>query len=102
MNELSVRAVSKSFGGNKVLDGISVDLIPKKVNLLIGSNGCGKTTLIDAISGTVQVDNGNIVFADRDVTQNTVNHRFNLGMIRTFQTPRLFSSLSVLENLMIC
>ncbi len=102
MNELSIRSVSKSFGGNKALDDISIDLIPKKINLLIGSNGCGKTTLINAISGNTQIDNGNIVFADKDITQNAINHRFNLGMIRTFQTPRLFSSLSVLENLMIC
>ncbi len=101
MSLLSVNSVTKSFGGNRAVDDVTLDIIPNRINLLIGSNGCGKTTLVNAISGNTKVDSGSIIYRGDDITQKSIHYRFSVGITRTYQTPRLFSNLSVLENLMM-
>lgn len=101
MSVLSVSNLEKSFDGNKVLNGVSLELISNKVNLLMGSNGSGKTTLINVISGLISGDKGQIIFKDRDISKKRPDEIFQNGIIRTFQTPKLFSNLSVFENLLM-
>ena len=101
MSVLEISDIKKRFGGNAALDGVSFDLVPRKINLLMGSNGSGKTTLINVISGLLGADGGRILFQGTDITNKSPDHVFSRGIIRTFQTPRLFPNLSVLENLML-
>src|SRR5260370_25080686 len=98
---LSVQQVSKSFGNLRALDGISIDVAERKVSILIGPNGSGKTNLINVISGLYSPDSGRILFEDRDVTGLPPYKLYDMGMARTFQIPALFWKLTVLENLLI-
>jgi ABC-type branched-subunit amino acid transport system ATPase component len=102
MNEhLEARAVTKRFGGLIAVDGVSVELRPGEVHGLIGPNGSGKTTLLNLISGYYKIDEGGIYLADIDVTRQSVQDRARSGLARTFQTPKLVLSLSVLDNAML-
>ena len=67
----------------------------------MGSNGSGKTSTINAISGLLAIDAGSILFDGTEISNKRLDQIFNLGIIRTFQTPRLFSNLSVMENLLM-
>ena len=96
-----MHSLKKYFGGITALDGVSLDLKPHKVNLLIGSNGSGKTTLIDSVSGMFPVDDGKVLLHGSNITNENVTQIFHKGLIRTFQIPRVFNNLSVLENLLI-
>ena len=101
MSILTASNVQKRFSGNIVLKDVSLQIVPNKINLLIGSNGSGKSTLINVISGLLQADGGKISFMNHDITNKSTDEIFNKGIVRTFQTPRLFHGLSVLENLMM-
>lgn len=83
------------------MNGATMDLIPHKINLLIGANGSGKSTLINAISGVLRTDAGEIILDGADISQESPEQVFHRGIIRTFQQPRLFQNLSVMENLMM-
>jgi ABC-type branched-subunit amino acid transport system ATPase component len=102
LNEiLEARSVSKRFGGLIGVDGVSLDLRPGEVHGLIGPNGSGKTTLLNLISGYYPIDEGGIYLAGGDVTRRSVQDRARAGLARTFQTPKLVLSLSVLDNAML-
>ena len=98
---LAVNNLEKHFGGNRALDGASLKIIPNKINLLMGANGSGKTTLINCVSGLISDYDGSVVFSNSDISGMSLHDVFKHGIIRTFQTPRLFSNLSVLENLLL-
>jgi len=98
---ISIQNAKKWFGGNHAIDDVSLDLLPNKINLLIGPNGSGKTTLVNMISGLIPVDGGRILFDGRDIVGLPPDTIFRLGIMRTFQNPRLFRNLSVLENLLL-
>jgi len=98
---LQVLNVSKSFGGMKVLDRVSLRVEGGSLTLLIGPNGSGKTTLLNIISGVLKPDSGRVFFKGLDITHLRPHERFRLGITRSFQTPRLFTSLSVTENLLV-
>ncbi|QOJ78068.1 ABC transporter ATP-binding protein [Infirmifilum lucidum] len=93
--------VSKRFGGVVALDGVNVHVSPKMLTLVIGPNGSGKSTLINVIGGILRPDGGRVVLNGRDITKLPPHARFRLGLARTFQTPQLFTSLSVLENVLV-
>lgn len=101
MSLLEVQNIVKTYDGVRALDGATLEVIPNRVNLLIGANGSGKTTLVNIISGMVKADGGRIMYRGADVTGLSAHEAFAAGIVRTFQNPRLFESLSVLENLMI-
>jgi ABC-type branched-subunit amino acid transport system ATPase component len=102
LNEiLEARSVSKRFGGLIAVDGVSLELRPGEVHGLIGPNGSGKTTLLNLISGYYPIDEGGIYLAGGDVTRRSVQDRARAGLARTFQTPKLVLSLSVLDNAML-
>ncbi len=98
---LSVTNLTKRFGGFVALDGVDISLGDKERLGLIGPNGSGKTTLINCISGALFNEQGKVNFAGSDVTGTTASRRAKLGIIRTFQIPRPFRSMTIIENLLI-
>ena len=98
---LSVTNLTKRFGGFVALDGVNVSLGDKERLGLIGPNGSGKTTLINCISGALFNEQGKVNFGGSDVTGTTASRRAKLGIIRTFQIPRPFRSMTIIENLLI-
>ena len=98
---LAVTNLTKRFGGFVALDGVDVSLGGKERLGLIGPNGSGKTTLINCISGALFNEQGKVNFEGSDITGTSASNRARLGIIRTFQIPRPFRSMSIIENLEI-
>ncbi|PLJ76982.1 ABC transporter ATP-binding protein [Infirmifilum sp. SLHALR2] len=98
---LFTRNISKRFGGVTALSNVSIRVGSKTLSLIIGPNGSGKSTLINVIGGLLQPDDGRVYFNGKDITRLSPHERFRLGLARTFQTPQLFTSLSVLENVLV-
>jgi branched-chain amino acid transport system ATP-binding protein len=98
---LQVAGLAKRFGGFTALEGIALDVAPGERLGLIGPNGSGKTTLINCISGALYNDAGRVVFEGRDITRLPPFQRARLGIARSFQIPRPFRSMSVLDNLRV-
>ena len=98
---LEIKQVSKSFGGFTALDGVSIAIASGERFGLIGPNGSGKTTLINCVSGSLRNDSGSIVFDGEDVSRLPAYQRTRRGIARSFQIPRPFTSMSVLENLVV-
>ena len=98
---LRIEGVSKSFGGFAALSAVSMQVAQGERFGLIGPNGSGKTTLINCISGVLASDGGRILFDGEEVTRLPAYQRTRRGIARSFQIPRPFSSMSVLENLVV-
>ncbi len=98
---LEVDNVTKRFGGFQALSSVSLRVMRGERFGLIGPNGSGKTTLINCISGTLRTDQGTIVFEGHDITAVPAHRRARLGIARSFQIPRPFASMTVLDNLAI-
>jgi branched-chain amino acid transport system ATP-binding protein len=98
---LQVSGVSKHFGGFTALSEVSLDIAAGERFGLIGPNGSGKTTLINCISGLLSNEAGRIVFNGKQITGLPPYQRTRLGIARTFQVPRPFHTMSVLENLLV-
>jgi branched-chain amino acid transport system ATP-binding protein len=98
---LKVGGITKTFGGFTALDNITVDIRKGERFGLIGPNGSGKTTLINCISGALRPQAGSVVFCGEDVTALPPHLRARRGIARSFQIPRPFKSMTVLENLMV-
>ena len=98
---LAVRGLARSFGGLRAVDGVDLDLAPASVTGLLGPNGSGKTTLFNLIDGTVRASSGQLTFAGRRIERSGRQARAHAGLARTYQLPRLFPSLTVLENVVL-
>jgi branched-chain amino acid transport system ATP-binding protein len=98
---LKVSGVSKHFGGFTALSDVSLEIAAGERFGLIGPNGSGKTTLINCISGLLRNDAGQIIFNGRQITRLPPYQRTRLGIARSFQVPRPFHTMSVLENLLV-
>lgn len=98
---LLVEGVSKSYGGVKTAQSVSFRLQRGHVHALIGPNGAGKSTMINMITGIVTPDAGVIKFMDQNIIGKNAHFICYLGMGRTFQNLRLFSDLSVLDNVIL-
>jgi len=96
---LELRSVSKRFGGVVALDSVSL-MIDRELVGIVGPNGSGKTTLFNVITGHVRHDRGNLVFMGRDIGRASIGERVRAGILRTFQSPKVFWSLSVEDNIM--
>jgi ABC-type branched-subunit amino acid transport system ATPase component len=98
---LEVREVARSFGGVRAVDGASLDVRAGSITALIGPNGAGKSTLFNVVSGFLRPERGSIRFEGRSI-EHAPSHRIaRRGLVRTFQTPRALTRLSVLENLLV-
>jgi branched-chain amino acid transport system ATP-binding protein len=95
---LSLSTVSKSFGGLRAVNRVSLHIGAGEIVGLIGPNGAGKTTLFNLISGAYLPDEGRVTFADADVTRYSPDRRCKLGIARTFQLVRIFPDLTALQN----
>jgi branched-chain amino acid transport system ATP-binding protein len=98
---LRIGALTKRFGGFTALDNVSVDIHPGERFGLIGPNGSGKTTLINCISGAFRTEPGTVLFRGEDITRLPAHIRTRRGIARSFQIPRPFKSMTVVENLMV-
>jgi ABC-type branched-subunit amino acid transport system ATPase component len=96
---LRLEGLTVRFGGVEALGPVDLSLAPGASLGLMGPNGCGKTTLFNAISGVVRPDGGRVLFGDRDITALPVHGIARLGVVRTFQTVRLFPLLTVRDNI---
>jgi neutral amino acid transport system ATP-binding protein len=98
---LRVAGVSKAFGGVQALSECSLEVERGSVAGLIGPNGSGKTTLFNMITGYGRVDSGEVFLGDRKITNLPPDRVFALGIGRTFQLTRVFSRLTVMENMIV-
>jgi branched-chain amino acid transport system ATP-binding protein len=98
---LKIKGVSKNFGGFAALSDVSIEVAQGERFGLIGPNGSGKTTLINCVSGALRNESGSIVFDGAEITGLPAYQRTRRGIARSFQVPRPFRSMSVLENLMV-
>jgi branched-chain amino acid transport system ATP-binding protein len=98
---LSIRKLSKSFGGVHAVSDCSFDVTAGSITGLIGPNGAGKTTLFNLVAGALTPTRGAIHFNGDDVTGHKAHELFRRGIVRTFQIPHEFARMSVLENLMM-
>jgi len=85
----------------RAVDGVSFAMAPGTITGLIGPNGAGKTTLFGMVAGGVRPDAGEIFFEGRNITGHTPDRIFRAGLARTFQIPRPFPRMTVLENVML-
>lgn len=100
MSLLSVKRLTKSFGGLTAVNNVSFDVEPGAIMGLIGPNGAGKTTVFNLITGIYRPDQGEIVFDGKSIVGKPTHRIVSAGIARTFQTIRLFQNLSVLENVL--
>jgi branched-chain amino acid transport system ATP-binding protein len=98
---LTIEGLGRSFGGVRAVDDLSVSVQEGQLFGVIGPNGAGKTTLFNLITGLIQADRGRVLFTGSDVTRTRPEQIATLGVARTYQTIRLFDSMSVRENVMV-
>ena len=99
MSLLEAQGISKAFGGIRALDMCSISVEKGSITGLIGPNGSGKTTLFNVMTGYERIDNGQVRFQDKVITNARPDTVFRLGVGRTFQLTRIFPRLTVLENM---
>lgn len=98
---LSLKNVSKSFGGVKAVDRCTFEVKDNTITSLIGPNGAGKTTVFNIISGLTKPDSGSVELINKDVTSLPAYKIAQSGISRTFQTTKVFRSMSIRDNLLI-
>ena len=98
---LRTEGVSKAFGGVQALSDCSIEVEQGSIAGLIGPNGSGKTTLFNMITGYGRVDSGDVYLNDTKITGLAPDKVFALGIGRTFQLTRVFSRLTVMENMIV-
>ncbi len=98
---LEVQSLSKRFGGVAAVQGVSFGLPHGCIAGLIGPNGAGKTTMFNCLSGALQPSGGRVLLAGQDVTGRRADAMFQAGLARTFQIPRPFPEMTVLDNVLL-
>jgi branched-chain amino acid transport system ATP-binding protein len=98
---LSLRGLTRRFGGLIAVDGIDLDLAPGQLVSIIGPNGAGKTTLFNLVTGLDQSDEGEVRLDGNDITGLAPEKLADIGVARTFQLGRVFGNLSVMDNVLI-
>lgn len=98
---LRARHLQKRFGAVVAAQDISVDIAAGERVSLIGSNGAGKTTFVNMITGYLKPDEGTIELQGQDITPNSPREISKLGVARSFQIPQLYTSMSALENMLV-
>ncbi len=98
---LGINNLSKDFDGIKAIDNLSINIPKGLISAIIGPNGAGKTTLFNIITGFIKPNDGDVFFENQRITSLSPDRIARLGVGRTFQNIRLFSQLSVLDNVML-
>ena len=98
---VETRDLTKSFGGYRAIDGVSLSIEAGTIHAIIGPNGAGKTTFFNLLSGFVKPTSGSIRFEGRELTGLDAPKIARLGMVRSFQINSIFTHLSVLDNVKV-
>ena len=98
---LEIQKVQKNFGGLTAVNNASMNVEKGSITGLIGPNGAGKTTLFNVIAGNLQSDSGEVILNGEKISGLQSHDLFNKGVLRAFQIAQAFTSLTVLENLMM-
>ena len=98
---LKLSKVDKFFGGLHAVDNVSIEIKKGSITGLIGPNGAGKTTLFNIIAGHIKPSSGQVKLDGENITKMFAHELFSKGLLRTFQIAQEFSTLTVLENLMM-
>ena len=98
---ITVENLHRHFGGFRAVDGSSIEIEEGSITGLIGPNGAGKTTLFNVIAGVLSPTSGTVTMGGEDITGMPPHELFHKGVLRTFQIAHEFSSMTVLENLMM-
>lgn len=99
MSLIDVQDLAKAYGGIQALDGCTMAFEERRINGLIGPNGSGKTTLFNVLTGYERADGGQVRLDGEDITRLSPDKVFARGVGRTFQLTRIFSRMTVVENL---
>lgn len=98
---LTATGITKRFGGLVAVSEVSLTVKQGSITGLIGPNGAGKTTCFNCLAGFYPPDGGRVEFLGRDITRLKPEERAALGLVRTFQIPREFTGMTVLENMLV-
>jgi len=98
---LETQQLTKQFGGLVAVNHVDFSIERGEVRGLIGPNGSGKTTLINLITGVYEPTSGKITYNGKNITAKSPNQIARLGLLRTFQIPRLFGNMTLIENMLI-
>ena len=98
---LSVRHLTKSFGGLRAISDVTFDAAANQVTAMIGPNGAGKTTVFNLVTNILSKDAGQILFQGRDLAAMPAVKIADMGLIRTFQSARVFPGMTAIENVMV-
>jgi len=98
---LKLEGVGRSFGGVRAVHDVSSSIKAGELFGVIGPNGAGKTTLFNLITGLIRPDQGRVLLNDIDITRKSPEQIATLGIARTYQTIRLFDTMTVRENVMV-
>ncbi len=98
---LEVEGVTKRFGGFTALESVDFVVRPGERVGLIGPNGSGKSTLVNCIAGTLKNEEGSIRFEGEEICGHAAHRRIRMGLARSFQIPKPFASMTVLDNLCV-
>ncbi|MGC9076843.1 MAG: ABC transporter ATP-binding protein [Conexivisphaera sp.] len=101
MSMLEVSGVVKRFGGLTALNGVELSVRGGELVGIIGPNGAGKTTLVNVVMGVYYPDSGRITFDGHDITRMPPHRRAKMGLSRTYQVPRPFNDLKVIDNVAV-
>jgi len=98
---LSIKGVTKNFGGLTAVQDVSFDVPEHSVVGLIGPNGSGKTTLFNLISGVYPLSSGEVIFDGKNISNLASSKIADYGLVRTFQIAKPFNNISAMENVMV-
>ncbi len=98
---LEISGLTQDYGAFRAVDDVSISIRPGSITGLIGPNGAGKTTIFNTLTGMLKPTSGGVFLNGRDITGMPANRLFAMGLARTFQIPRPFRRMSVLENVML-
>ena len=101
MGILEVKDVNKRFGGLQALGNVNLSVAENSVHAIIGPNGAGKSTLLNCLVGKLEPDTGTVTFQGQSVLGRTPYEINQMGISRVFQTPEIFTDLTVMENMLI-
>ncbi|MGB7432840.1 MAG: ABC transporter ATP-binding protein [Ahrensia sp.] len=101
MGILEVKDVNKRFGGLQALGNVNLSIAENSVHAIIGPNGAGKSTLLNVLVGKLEPDTGTVMFQGKSVLGRTPFQINQMGISRVFQTPEIFTDLTVMENMLI-
>jgi branched-chain amino acid transport system ATP-binding protein len=98
---LVTKNLTKKFGELAAVNDVNLEVKEESFSILFGPNGAGKTTLVNVVTGYLKKDRGDVWFDGKDITKLSAAETFRLGLARSFQIPRIFPRLTVLENILM-